>query len=270
MRLTFLGTGPDKAIPRPGHRDAACQDARRGGQSRRSRSAALIRISGRNILIDAGPDITAQLGREGIGIVDAVFLTHAHADAAGGLTLLDRYLRKRSDHKRVPVFTDKLTTGRLAKKFPNLGCLWFCPIENFLPVTFDDISFHPFPVAHSIQPSFPTRGYLLKRDGKRLLAYASDVASLPWTTRRFLRGTPLLILDGAMYLKTKMATHLSVGQAIATAAALKTEKLILTQIGHSYPPHDLAEKEIKKYLRGKKLTFPGSVRLAYDGLEIGA
>lgn len=268
MRLTFLGTGPDRAIPRSGHRDAACRDARHGGKSRRSRSAALFRFADRRILFDAGPDILAQLARERVDDIDAVFLTHAHADAAGGLEILDRHLRKTSDHERVPVFTDRLTSAAIAAKHHRLGCLWFCPVGEFLPVSFAGTSLHPFPVRHSLQPGFPTRGYLVEQDGRPLFAYASDVASLPWTTRGFLRGIPLLVLDGAMYLKKRMAAHLSAEQAIAIAQGLKAEKLILTQIGHSYPPHGIAEKEIKQYLRELRLESPASVRLAYDGLEI--
>lgn len=268
MKLIFLGTGPDKPIPRPGHHDALCQDARRGTKSRRTRSAALIMDSGRRILIDSGPDISAQLAREKIADIDAVFLTHAHADAAGGIKLLDIYLNRRSDHDRIPVFTDKLTASKLADKFRDLKRLWFFPVENFLPIDIGKISVHPFPVAHSLQPGFPTRGYLIKRGEIPSLAYASDVSSLPWTTKRFLDGVPLLVLDGAMYLKKKMTAHLSVEQAVAVAERLKAEKLMLTQIGHSYPPHGIAEKEIKKYLRDSGIEYPKTIRLAFDGLEI--
>ena len=89
MTLTFLGTGPAAAIPRRGCRCSACVDARRGGKSRRTRSAVLVMDGKTAILIDAGPDILGQLKRERIRRFDAVLLTHGHSDATGGLRDLD-------------------------------------------------------------------------------------------------------------------------------------------------------------------------------------
>ena len=94
IKLTILGSGPAIAIPRPGHRDRTCREARKpGSRSRRMRSSILIKYRGRNILIDIGPDILEQLELAKIKKPDAALLTHAHSDAAGGIDDLALFLR---------------------------------------------------------------------------------------------------------------------------------------------------------------------------------
>lgn len=230
MQFIFLGTGPAAAIPRPGHRDAACADARRGGRSRRTRSAAVVRGSRATVLFDAGPDIRKQLRREKIGRVDAAFLTHMHADAAGGLEHL----------AALPIHLPAL------KK------------QTFLV---GDLSVTAFPVEHAFDPAFPTCGFVV--NGK--LGYVSDVRALPAASARLLRGIDTLVLDAAAYFGTNIPTHLSADRAMALADKLGVRRLFLTQIGHSFPPHDSAAAAIRAYVRQRKIK--AKVRLAYDGLR---
>ncbi len=69
-----------------------------------------------------------------------------------------------------------------------------------------------------------------------------------------------------MWFGTKMAAHQNTAQAIALGRQLGVKKLYLTQIGHNYPPHKIAQKEINAYCQKNKIKFP--VILAYDGLKI--
>jgi ribonuclease BN (tRNA processing enzyme) len=72
ISVLFLGTGPG---------DVAAD---------RMQSSLLLRYSGGRVLIDAGEPCSQRLRSHGIPLstLEAVFLTHAHADHSGGLPLL--------------------------------------------------------------------------------------------------------------------------------------------------------------------------------------
>jgi len=111
-------------------------------------------------------------------------------------------------------------------------------------------------------PGFPTLGFLIGKN----FAYASDVAQVPPKSFKLLKGVKILVLDAAMWFKTKIPAHLNTAEAIELGKKIGVKKLYLTQIGHNYPPHKIAQQEINKYCKKQKITFP--VILAYDGLKI--
>ncbi len=233
MRLTFLGTGPAEGVPRKGHRDPLCCDARRGGKSARLRSAALVQKGNVNVLIDAGPDVKEQLARVRIKRLDGIVITHAHGDAIYGLDAV---------RGLAPIVMPKARKER---------------------VRFGDLEITCFPVRHTFDARIPTRGFLFDKT----LAYISDTRGLPTASLRLLRNIDTLILDAAAYFGVHIPTHLSPDQSIALAAQLHAQRLYLTQVGHSYPPHAIAEKEIRRFAK-KQFGFK-KVFLAYDGMEVG-
>src|SRR5215218_5694905 len=85
MRLTFLGTGA--ATGTPG-----------SGRSRRRESSLLVQSGGARLLVDATSQLDEQI--QAVTSLDAVVLTHAHRDAAGGLAVLDRWC---AEHHHGPV-----------------------------------------------------------------------------------------------------------------------------------------------------------------------
>lgn len=269
MHILFLGTGPAVAIPRPGHRDPACRDARRGGKSARTRSSALLTVGGKNILIDCSPDFLKQARRARLTRLDAAALTHAHADAAGGLGDLARWLRNRRQTP-LPVYAERAVWQRIARncRVPNkLGLaltkefIWR-PITPGRTFNIFGLQVTPLRVRHSMTPGFPTVGYLFGRS----FAYLSDAGALPAEAARRLKGVKTLVLDGALFFGRRMPAHLNEEQAIEMAERLGVGELILTQIGHSYPPHAEAEQVSRAFLRKRKSGL--SVRLAYDGMQI--
>lgn len=270
INLTILGSGPAIAIPRPGHTDITCRDARRpGSRSRRRRSSLLIRHRGRHILIDAGPDILEQLAMAKIKKPDAVFLTHAHADAAGGLDIFASTLRG-TDEKPFLLYAEPTVLRRVKKVFSLFHARPKTIFKNIIPkiirpgrqTSLFGLKITPLRVAHSLTPGFPTVGYLV---GKKF-AYFSDFASIPPSSQKFLKKINILFLDATMWFGTKMASHQNTAEAIELGRKLGVKKLYLTQVGHNYPPHNLAQKKITAYCRKNKIKFP--VILAHDGLKI--
>jgi len=251
MKITILGSGPCLAIPRKGCRCAACRDARKpGSKTKRTRSSVLVSKKGFNLLIDCSPDFLEQAAREKIKTVDAVILTHAHADAAGGLKRLSRWSKK-----PISIYTERTNI----KRFKHLKNLHFKEIilGRVKPIGPSRVS--AFRVKHGLTAGFPTVGYAIDKN----FGYISDVGEIPKNNKKYFQNIDLLFLDGALWFGRKMKGHLSAGEAIALARELGAKKTVLTQIGHGYPPYGQASRRIKRESGGK-------VYLGYDGMSLTA
>jgi phosphoribosyl 1,2-cyclic phosphate phosphodiesterase len=66
------------------------------------------------LLVDAGTDFRSQALRHGLSRLDAVVLTHAHADHVLGLD----DLRPLSWQKEIPIGVDEQTQGHVKRMFP--------------------------------------------------------------------------------------------------------------------------------------------------------
>ena len=89
MRVVILGCGGSAGVPMLGGADGrgdygACDSDE--PRNRRTRSSIVIEgDDGRRVLVDTGPEMRQQLLACGIGRIDALFYTHAHADHVAGL-----------------------------------------------------------------------------------------------------------------------------------------------------------------------------------------
>ena len=87
MKATVLGCGASWGVPAIGPDWGRCDPT--DPRNRRRRCSLLIEAQGRAILIDTSPDLREQLIDARISRLDAVLLTHAHADHLHGLDDLD-------------------------------------------------------------------------------------------------------------------------------------------------------------------------------------
>ena len=88
MKLTFLGTGTSHGVPVIACNCAVCKSA--DSHDKRTRSSAYVEFqapdgTNKYILIDIGPDFRLQALRENISQIDALLLTHSHADHLHGI-----------------------------------------------------------------------------------------------------------------------------------------------------------------------------------------
>src|SRR5690606_8385337 len=83
MQVTLLGTGTSTGVPVIGCQCGVCRSS--DPRDNRTRCSALISIDGLTVVIDTGPDFRQQALRHGIREVDAVLLTHHHADHIAGM-----------------------------------------------------------------------------------------------------------------------------------------------------------------------------------------
>ncbi|MEP7175538.1 MAG: MBL fold metallo-hydrolase [Gemmatimonadales bacterium] len=254
MRLTFLGTGTSFGVPQIGCECAVCRST--DPRDQRTRSAALVEVDGSSILIDTPPELRLQLIAGGIAQVDAVLYTHEHADHTNGIDDLRMFSVRR--RRPLPIYGPPETLDRLRASFSYI---------------FDDVrpyegTSKPSLELHGIEPDRPVRvagvevlplafqhGHI-RVYGYRIgaLAYITDVKAIPEAERRHLQGLDLLALNALWW--RPHPTHLSIGEAVATAQALGARRTYLTHLTHETGHAELAGQ------------LPDGILPAYDGLTV--
>ena len=83
MKVTVLGCGTSSGVPMIGCTCSVCRSA--DPRDKRRRCSILIEAEGKRVLVDTGPDLRMQCLDVGIGAIDALLYTHAHADHVHGI-----------------------------------------------------------------------------------------------------------------------------------------------------------------------------------------
>jgi phosphoribosyl 1,2-cyclic phosphate phosphodiesterase len=214
-------------------------------------------------VIDTGPEFRMQAVRAGIRRLDAVFLTHAHADHVHGLD----DVRPLCTERPLPVYSGKETIEELRERFSYVfrktqagggkPRIELFKTEN--PVRLGGLLFTPAPVMHG---DLPILGWRIDEGGFSA-AYLTDASAIPPVSRELAGGTDIFIVDG---LRARPhPTHFSFEEALNAAAELKARRVYLTHICH-----DHTHREINKFCRNfrKKRKFTGTMEAAWDGLVI--
>lgn len=251
MRVTFLGTGTSVGVPIIGCRCAVCTSP--DPRNKRFRQSLWIRDGEASLLVDASPDFRAQCLREGVRRIDAILLTHAHADHILGLdeTRVFAYWQKAA----IPVYGSARTLAGVRKTFwyafddtpegggkPKLD-LRELPAELVL----GDLKILPVEGDHG---SMPVTGYRV--DG---FAYLTDCKRVPEPAVQALRGLDTLVIN-ALRHKPEHPTHMTVGEALRAIEAIAPRRAFLVHMGHELDHEELAA------------SLPAGVEPAYDGLTL--
>jgi phosphoribosyl 1,2-cyclic phosphate phosphodiesterase len=251
LTVTILGSGTSGGVPRIACACPTCTSA--DPRDRRTRASVLLAFGQRRVLIDAGPDLRAQALREGLDRVDAVLLTHEHADAIGGLDDLRRFNELHGGYLDVRTYPDSLaivvdrfryafTPGQ--SRFAGLPMLR--PVELAGPFLVGGRRFVPVPVVHGerVIAGYRTGGF----------AYCSDVQRIDPDGRVLLRGLDTLVVSALRDLPHP--THQTVDEALALVADLRPRRAFLTHLDH-----DLTHAAVSARL-------PAGVEVAWDGLTV--
>ena len=165
MRITFLGTAAGEATPEAWCVCASCQAARQhGGRDVRLRSAVLIND---DLLIDAGPDLSASAARLGLSLahVQAMLVTHPHGDHLDPRPFMHRSRRWGG----TPLPTLTIYAGRPAFDILHARGI---PRSDFA-----DLCIVPYPIVRFEHFSIETGGDL--DEDPRLPAGTGAIAPLP-------------------------------------------------------------------------------------------
>ena len=232
MRVRLLGTGGSAGVPlvgqAPGGEWGACDPAE--PRNRRTRTGAMVEVAGRVLLIDAGPDLRAQLLAAGLPRLDAVLFTHAHADHIAGIDELRAANRMMG--AAIPAFGDAGTLRMLQQRFgyafrPHDGG-WFSrpvleprPIVPGEPFTAAGVPVLPILQDHGVGPSL----------GFRIgdFAYSTDAVALDEAAFAALQGLDLWVVG--CFRRTPHPTHAHLDRAKEWIARLRPRRAFLTQMG---------------------------------------
>ena len=261
LQLRVLGCGSSGGVPRIGNDWGVCDPGE--PRNRRSRCSALVRYWGPGsaeptlVLIDTSPDMREQLLAAQIRRLDAVLLTHEHADQCHGIDDL-RALVLRSG-RRMPVHMDRITSDVIGRRFD------YCfEGAGSYPAILDKLTdLEPGRAADISGPGGKVSFLPLAQDhggiaslGFRIgsLGYCNDVVRLPDATLEQLTGLDTLVVDALRY--KPHPTHASVSDALRWIERLKPRRAVLTNL-HV----DLDYATLRAEL-------PPGVEPAYDGMEL--
>ncbi|KAK9755956.1 hypothetical protein RND81_01G062400 [Saponaria officinalis] len=277
--IIFVGTGTSEGIPRvscltdPVKNCPVCKKATQAGsKNKRLNTSLLIRYpesSGmRNVLIDAGKFFYHSALRwfptYGIRNLDAVIITHSHADAIGGLDDLRDWTN--NVQPSIPIYVAErdfevmkkthyyLVDTSVVTPGAAVSDLQF-KIIGEEPFVVHDLKITPLPVWHG--PGYHSLGF---RFGN--VCYISDVSDIPDETYPLLKNCDLLILD-ALRPDRSSATHFGLPRALDEVRKIQPKKTLFTGMMHL-----MDHEEVSEYLLKLKDTEGLDVELSYDGLRV--
>ena len=257
LRLTITGCGSSPGTPRIIGDWGACDPA--NPRNRRLRAAALVeRISARGkttVAIDTGPDFRAQMIAAGVGRLDAVVYTHAHADHIHGIDDLRGYFL--AQRKRIDIHADQPTMDRLRQGFEY--CFETPAGSAYPPVVEPHIISHGEPFSIEGEGGPLTFRPLPQQHGDTVslgfrvgpVAYCCDVSGFPEATVALLGGLDLLVIDALQY--RSHPSHFSLAEALEWIGQLDPKRALLTHM-HIPLDYDTVMHET-----------PSHVEPAYDG-----
>lgn len=264
LEITILGCGSSGGVPRADGEWGVCDPA--NPKNARTRCSLLVRRLGEGVqdparqttaIVDASPELRLQTARAGVKRLDAVLLTHDHADQVHGLDDVRAfYLRQQA---RIPCWMDAATERTMMRRFGYIfegegGYPAICdrePIPRHGQAWAVEGPSGAIPVTTFDQDHGGVRSVGYRFGG---VAYSSDVVGLDNAAFEALGDLDVWIVDALR--RRPHPTHAHLDRALEWIARAKPKRAILTNM-HI----DLDYEQLKAEL-------PPGVEPAYDGLSL--
>jgi len=260
LKITFLGTGGSLGVPMIGCGCNVCTSS--DPRNRRLRPSLWIRHAGSNILIDAATDFRLQALENGLGQVDSILFTHAHADHCLGLD--DMRIVVDRQRRQVPVHASTKTLEVLRRMFGYMfsNPMWESDVPRLRAVPVDGrfelcgLWVEPVEVLHHKMTVLAYRFGPATPGDKPVIAaaYVTDVSEIPPASEERLRDLELLII-GALRYKPHVK-HFSLEQTLDFALRVGARRVLLTHMSHDLDYSRLLEE------------LPERVEPAFDGMTV--
>lgn len=258
LRFRILGCGSSGGVPRLGGHWGDCDPA--NPKNTRTRCSLLVErqdVGGTTrVLIDTSPDMRQQLLDAGVGELDAVVFTHAHADHVHGIDDLRQVVFNLKS--RLPCWADGDTAEALLNRF---SYAFVQPRGSSYPPILDlntidgdvavdgaggRLTLSPFRVNHG---AIDALGFRIAD-----LAYLPDVAEMTDEAWRAVSGLDCWIVDALR--RTPHPTHSHLSQTLDWIARAAPRRAVLTNM-HIDLDHDAVADET-----------PEHIVPAFDGMTI--
>ena len=252
MKVTFLGTGTSHGVPTIGCRCATCTSP--DPHDTRFRPSIYLRFDdGLAVLVDASPDLRSQALRHDVTRLDAILLTHSHADHILGLDDVRAY----NIHQQmsIPCYAETATLQDVRRTFA-YAFAEATPEGGGVPriATFDILGpfclgrhvLEPVRIFHGLRPIL---GYRVGR-----FAYLTDCSRIPDESWPLLADLDVLVLSALR--EVPHPTHFSLAEAVETAQRIGARRTLFTHMCHDLPHAATSAR------------LPPGIELAWDGLVL--
>jgi phosphoribosyl 1,2-cyclic phosphate phosphodiesterase len=256
MKLTLLGCGSSAGVPVIGCMCDVCRSD--NPRNVRSRASVLYETkSGARVLVDASPDLRAQALKNNVTVIDALVLTHAHADHCHGLDDVRPFNFAKGG--AIALYADAQTMDEVHTRFGYVfrehkhEYGWYKPEFTAHVVEYDahipelDIQF--FPQTHG---RMKTLGVRMGAGGE--MAYSTDVNHLNEEAFTALKGVQVWVVDCLRFDPAPSHAHLEL--TLSWIARVQPKRAILTHMAHEMEYEAL------------RALLPEGVEVGYDGMEI--
>jgi phosphoribosyl 1,2-cyclic phosphate phosphodiesterase len=253
VHVLFLGTGTSHGVPMIGCDCGVCRST--DPRDTRFRTSVYLTLDDdTRVLIDTTPDLRSQALTFGVRRVDAVLLTHAHADHIMGLDEIRRF-NVLNGGRAMPIYgrADTLDAVRTifgyafdpaARRGGGVPVLDLMPVDG--PFRIGATAFDTVPIQHG---PWPIVGFRADR-----FAYLTDCSAIPDASWSRLAGLDVLVLDALR--RSPHPTHFTLEAAVAAAERIGARQTYFTHMAH-----ELGHAETSRVL-------PAAMALAYDGLRV--
>ena len=309
MVITILGSGTSHGVPVIACNCRVCRST--DPRDKRYRASALLEndFEGKTwrVLIDVGPDFRSQALAANLPSLDAILLTHGHADHLHGLDDIRIFSHTKVPHahskytdasgevhetneftKAMPIYANPSTIKIVKSHFDYIfmrtqigGGKPLVRLENAdkltpqNPLKIGGMEIISVPMKHG---RLDTTGYLVSTVGtdgsKKSAAYLTDCNYIGEKSVALINENAgnlvHAVIDGLR--KEDHTTHFSFSQALDLAERIKPAHAWTTHTTHDMGYEDIVEylKEILPNYPGLKkiVAAGGSVLPAYDGLRL--
>jgi phosphoribosyl 1,2-cyclic phosphate phosphodiesterase len=263
MKLTFLGTGTSHGVPTidcmiDNHvrcRKNVCRLSADDPKHARTRSSVLLEWNNKNVLIDASLDFRQQALREKITRLDAVLITHPHADHIGGMPDLRSYTR--TAENPLPIYVSAESIEAIKRSYHYI----FDP-DTFVGGGIPHLETHTINSTFSlfgetVQPIHVRHGALNGCFGYRIgkLTYIPDMKELPDAELQKCTGTEVLVLN-CLRDEREHISHLILPQSIALARRIRPKRCYFIHMCHDI------------HYQTDSIGFDDWMHFSYDGLRL--
>lgn len=252
MKIRILGCGTSFGVPRIGNDWGQCDPAE--PRNRRTRSSIVLESGGKRLLVDCGPDLREQLLAAEVEDLDAVIITHDHADHCHGIDDLRAIAQERSEP--VPLFARASVIETLKVRFPYIFKTFSIYQAVAAPQLLGSgLIFGDATIRFADQPHGNITSLGLRIDeGSRSAVYAIDYNELTDDMRALYEGADVWITD--CLSRKPHPTHTHLGAVLAAASEMRIGRTYLSHLNNSMDYRTLLNE------------LPDWAEPAYDGLEI--